>query len=400
MRQEILAVLVVALLVAVLVAASLGASYFTGAGGRQTVTTTSVRNMTSTATVATTLATTYTTTVYSQTTTERLGTPIPIASVMTGNTSIGGGPYTIAVDPGNDRVYVAGTTNILTVVDAVSHDVVARVTLPNSSNAGIAIDYGTGMVYVLVQGGVAEVNGTSDAVVKELPADFGFRSIAFDTATDVIYGSPETIATTPPAGSLLGIDPMTGAIIANVSIGYWASDIVINPQINMIYAAGCVMQGLSCYPMVSVVNGTSEKVVKVVHLSPPAYETDSINEQTGSVYVSGENQLVALDRFGNVTFNEYPDTCGPFISMASDTSLNQVIMAPQNYNYLLAYDGDYGNLLNMYSLPGPPQYVAFNPSTNETYVLVSESLLAFHDAAGAGHVNDALIGADQSCGTP
>jgi len=44
-------VLVVALLVAVLVAASLGAAYFTGAGNRQTVTTTSIRNTTSTATV-------------------------------------------------------------------------------------------------------------------------------------------------------------------------------------------------------------------------------------------------------------------------------------------------------------------------------------------------------------
>jgi hypothetical protein len=61
LKNEILAVLVVALLVAVLVAASLGASYFTGVGSRQTITTTSFRNMTSTATVITTSVTTFTT---------------------------------------------------------------------------------------------------------------------------------------------------------------------------------------------------------------------------------------------------------------------------------------------------------------------------------------------------
>jgi len=236
LKNEIVTLLVVALLAAVLVAASLGTDFFTGPGSRQTVTTTS------TATVITPSVTTYTTTVYSQTTTEGLGTPIPIASIMTGNTSIGGGPYTIAVNPGNNRIYVAGTTNILTVVDAVSHDVDARVTLPANSNAGIAIDYGTEMVYVLVQGGVAVVNGTSNTVVKELPADFGFRSIAFDSATDVVYGSPETQV----PGSLIGVDARTGDVVANITIGGWANDIVVNPRINMIYAVWCDQQGLAC----------------------------------------------------------------------------------------------------------------------------------------------------------
>jgi hypothetical protein len=54
----------------------------------------------------------------------------------------------------------------------------------------------------------------------------------------------------------------------------------------------------------------------------------------------------------------------------------------------------------MYSLPVVPQYVAFNPATNETYAIVSESLLAFHSAATTGHVNETLIGADQFCNPP
>ena len=72
MKNEIIAVLVVALLVAVLVAASLGASYFSGAVGRQTVTTTSTVTSTlpgivtvenKTSTITTTLTSTNFTTV-------------------------------------------------------------------------------------------------------------------------------------------------------------------------------------------------------------------------------------------------------------------------------------------------------------------------------------------------
>jgi hypothetical protein len=105
---------------------------------------------------------------------------------------------------------------------------------------------------------------------------------------------------------------------------------------------------------------------------------------------------VALNPYGTVIYNYYPDTCGPFIGMADDPALNQVIMAPQNYNYLLVYNG-FGNLLNMYSLPDSPQFVAFNPVTNETYVIVSESLLTFKGVVSVGHVNDILIGAGQFC---
>jgi hypothetical protein len=83
--------------------------------------------------------------------------------------------------------------------------------------------------------------------------------------------------------------------------------------------------------------------------------------------------------------------------MADDPALNQVILAPQDYNYLLVYNGWFGSLVNMYSLPATPQYVAFNPVTNETYVILSESLLAFKGAASTGHVNETLIGAGHDC---
>jgi hypothetical protein len=368
MRSEVISVLLV-----IAIIAGGGVGYLVGVNSQATQTTT----------------TTSTTTIIG-------GTPIPIASVETGNFSIGGSPYTIAVNPNAGRIYIGDESNVLTVVDAASHAVAARITLPNDSNGGIAIDYKTGTVYVLIEGGIAVVDGTTNAVVKELPANFGYRSIAFDSSTDTLYGSPETVSFNNSVGYLVGVDARTGAITSNVSIGYWASDVLVNPQLNLIYGVGCA-QSFVCDSMVSVVNGTSAKLMNETTLGSAYYETATIDENTGFVYVSGEAELVVLNPYGTVIRNYYPDTCGPFIAMADDPALNQVIMAPQNYNYLLVYNGWFGNLLNMYSLPDSPQYVAFNPVTNETYVMVSESLLTFKGVASTGNVNDTLIGAGQSC---
>jgi hypothetical protein len=380
MRNEAVASL---LIVAIMVGA--GAGYLVGHANERTA----ISISTSTTTFVSALVQTTTMTVNSATTII-WGTPIPITSVETGNVIIGGSPYTIAVNPNASRVYVAGGSNVLTVVDAVSHSVVARVTLPSASSSGVSIDYKTGTVFVLVQGGIAEINGTSNKVVGEIPINFGYGSIAFDSVTDTIYGSTGN-------GSLIGVDSHKGKVTANVSIGYWASDVLVNPQLNLIYAVGCSPRGLVCDSTISVVNGTNAKLMKETTLGSAYYATATIDKKTGIVYVSGEAQLVALNPYGTVIHNYYPDTCGPFIGMAGDPALNQVIMAPQNYNYLLVYNGWFGNLLNMYSLPDSPQYVAFNPVTKETYVIVSESLLTLRGMAGTGHVNDTLIGAGQFC---
>jgi len=387
------------LVIAILVGA--GAGYLVGYANERTLTSVStfIATSTSTTTFSSTSVETTTITVNTATTITG-GSPIPIQSVETGNVSISGSPYTVAINPNASRIYVAGGSNTLTVIDAVSHVVVARVTLPNASS-GIAIDYETGTVYVLVEGGIAVVNGTTNTVVKELSASFGYGSIAFDSSTGTLYGSPETISrpSSNSTGYLIGVDARTGAITANVSIGYWASDILVNPQLNLIYALGCA-QFFVCGSTISVVNGTSAKLMKETALGSVYFPTAMIDEETGMVYASGYAELVELNPYGTVIYNYYPDTCGPFVSMADDPALNQVIVAPQNYNYILVYNSQFGNLLNMYSLPNSPQYVAFNPVTDETYVVVSQSLLTFKGVTSTGSVNDTLIGADQFCPLP
>jgi len=383
----------IASILIVIIVVSAGSGYLAGYANERTVTlvSASVGTSTSTITFVSTEVQTMTRTVNAVTTTI-WGGPIPIASVETGNVSIGGSPSTIAVNPNASRIYVAGGSNALTVVDAVSHSVVARITLPSDSTGGIALDYKTGTAYASVQGGIAVVNGTSNKVVGEIPTSFWFQQIAFDSSTDTVYGLV--------GGALVGVDSHSGKVATNVTIGYqwWLpTDVLVNSQLNLIYVIGCV-ESFACDSGITVVNGTDARLVNETTLGSAYYATATIDENTGTVYVSGDAQLIALDPYGTVIYNHYPDTCGPFYAMADDPVQNQVIMTTQNYNYLLVYNGRFGSLLNMYSLPYVAQYVAFNPATNETYVIFSEgSLLTFKGVASAGYFNDTLIGAGQSC---
>ncbi len=167
------------------------------------------------------------------------GSPIPVSVVETANVTIGGSPRTIAVNPNAGRVYVADWfSKTLTVVDASSHSVIAHIILPAANNNAIAFDYNANMIYVLVEGGVAEIDGSTNKVVGELPLNLGPGALAYDPSTHVIYGS------SPPQPqnmnqSLVGVDVRTGSIVANISLGFWADSLALNPKTHMVYAAGC-----------------------------------------------------------------------------------------------------------------------------------------------------------------
>jgi YVTN family beta-propeller protein len=324
------------------------------------------------------------------------GQPIPVSGVETANVTIGGAPRTIAVNPIAGRIYVADWfKNSLTVVDASSHSVIARITLPANDNNGIAIDSNTNMVYVLVEGGVAEINGSTNTVVGKLPLNFGPGSLAYNPSTHIIYGSPEN-----GYGGLVGADVRTGAIVANVSLGYWADSVALNPKTNMIYTAGCNVEGLGCDSAVSVVNGTSKTLVWTVRPGSYSYPRVAMDPKTNVVYVSGV-RLVALNgTSGDVIYSANPQECGPFDGMFVIQSSNQLIAQPLDYNYVLVYDGATGALVDMYTLSSSPQFVAFNPVTNEFYVTTSGELLAFHNLASTGNVDASLMGYGQNCPLP
>jgi hypothetical protein len=371
-----------------------------GAALGRTTTTTSTSTLVSTSTVTSlqtvTSSTTVEKTVTSVLTSTVLGRqPINTTDVVIANTTAVGG-IAIAVNAEAGAVYVLGTSS-LTVVNASSHSVIANVPLLGNNtggivHAGLAVDLGTGTVYASVQGDVVEVNGSTNTVVGEIPLNLG--ALAFDYATHVLWG------TDIQAGSLVGVDVKTGSIVANVSLGFSPENIALDPWTDIVYADGCT-NSFVCGSEVAIVNGTSGAIVTTIDLRWGSYPMMTENPSTNVLYVAGSAQLIALNGTdGHVVFSSNPQTCSPFLDMAIIPSSNQVLMVPQNYDFLLVYNGTTGALVNMYSLAGPANRVAYNPSTDQLYIAANGDLLALHDVQATGNVNATLIGAGQACGLP
>jgi hypothetical protein len=392
----------VAMLLAILVVAGVGAGYMAGSGGRQTETTTS----TSTSTLVSASTVTSQETVTSRTTVESTvtsfltstvfgGQPINATDVEIANTTAVGG-IAVAVNAEAGVVYVLGTSS-LTVVNASTHSVIANVALLGNNNggvvhAGLAVDIGTGTVYASVQGEVVEVNGSTNTVAGEIPLNLG--TLAFDYATHVLWGGDLQ------AGRLVGVDVTTGSVVANVSLGFSPYDVALDPWTDMVYADGCA-SSFVCVSEVAIVNGTSGTLVTTVDLRSAYFPAMTMNPSTDVLYVTGTAQLVALNGTdGQVIFSSDPQTCGPFLDMAIIPASNQVLMVPQDYDFLLVYNGTTGALVNMYSLSGPANAVTYSPNTDELYLAANGDLLSLHDVLATGNVNSTLIGAGQGCMPP
>lgn len=285
---------------------------------------------------------------------------------------------------------------------------VANVSLPSGAS-GVVVDPTSGTVFVSVQRGVVEVNGSTNAIIGQFPLDSYPGALAYNPSTDTLYvptGGLGPVGSIDLNGSLIGFDVRTGSVVANVSLSFLPYDLAVNPDTNMVYVEGC-HQNFACDSMVSIINGTSRTVVTTVPLNSAYYSTMTYDPATNIIYASGGAELVALNgTTGAKVFEVNPETCGPFLDMGVISSADQVLMVPQNYDYLLVYDGTSGALVNMYSYPNssspqsPPylQSVAYNPNTHELYLTTSlGQFLAFPDSNILGNVDASMIGAGETC---
>lgn len=369
MRKEALAAAMAAI-----IAISLGAGYLVGSGGRaSTVTVTSVS----------------TSTVTDANSTMTLGPPYPATSLETFNVTLGSQLGVIGVDENLARIYVgSASSDNLTVIDEYSHAVVATIKLPGIAQE-VAADFGTHMVYVDAGGAVVEINGTTDQVVGELHAEIGI--FAYDPLNQVIYGQVND--------SLVGLEARTGSVVANVSLGMYLDSVAVDPNTNMVAAAGCKNEGLICNDTAFIVNGTSDSIVATVPLGGGSYPLVAANTDYDIFYVS-DGALVALNETnGKVVFNVPQQECASFNSMTFARNTGHLLVI-SNYNYVFVYNGVSGALIDMYSLPSAPQHLAENPLTNELYVTISSQLISFYDSAGPGHMDIALVDSGGSCPVP
>jgi len=311
----------------------------------------------------------------------------------------------IAFNPGNNRFYILGTSTV-TVVDAISHLVLATVPLPadnngGSINAGLAIDASTGTVYASYQGGVAELNVSTNTLVGELPYNFG--TLAVDSTTNDLWGTTSQGGGPDSglSGHLVKVDLTTGSMVASVPVGFEPFDIAVDSATGMVFADGCA-GSFVCGSQAAVVNGVRDAVVATADLGSDDYPTMVLNTTTHVLYVSGGEQLAAINETTGATiFNLNPGTCGPFTDMVVDPNTDLVYVSPANDNYLLAYNGSTGKLANMYAFGNSVGPVAFDPNTGNLFVIdTSGNLITMRPLTSTGNLDAVLLGSTNQCPLP
>ena len=153
--------------------------------------------------------------------------------------------------------------------------------------------------------------------------------------------------------------------------------------------------------MVSVVNGSSESLVRTVHAGGGIYPTLAVNTNADVAYVGSDSLAAVNGTNGDVIFSVNPQNCGSVDqSMVFVPMRDQLAIVSPNYNYVFVYDGATGSIVDMYSLPTAPSDLSYNVLTNELYVTLSSQLLAFRDVAGPGYMDTALVGSGLQCPVP
>lgn len=240
---------------------------------------------------------------------------------VVGNVSVGDYPYWVAVDPATDVVYVTNIySDSLSVVNGSNFAPIATVQFGNLSRE-VAVDPTTNMVYVtnMVAGTLSVISGSNDTIVSRVELGGFPDGIAVNPANHIVYvsgcftagsgfvseiagsndsvlatisiqtGCPGGIAVNPLTGrvyvstgpSLLVIDGPTNQVVKSIAAPY-SIGVSVNPLTDLVYVVGIST------PAVTVVNGTTDRVVSTVPMGGSPF-IPAVNPATDLVYVSNFN---------------------------------------------------------------------------------------------------------------
>lgn len=375
----------------------------------QPITTISTRTETSTSHVVSNLTKSVTST---EVFTSVISAP-DVFSVEDWNITINGYTYPpndIAYNPVSGEIYLSGApSNVITVVNANTHNV-STFAVPGIFVGDVMVDPKTNTLLAWIDDCIketnatcipsdvnttaVEINGTTDAVIRVFPLNLGNFAVNF--ATDTIYEThscPNPNGTIifpdlPNCGFLSSYDLKSGSLLANVSLGIPPSNVIVNPQSNMIYTVA----GNTFAPQqLLIINGTTNLVQSETPLS--FYVTGlslQINPNTNTVFALGANAsstiITALDgSSGRIIYSSViGSACSvDTIDYSVNSLTNQIYSAAYNgtlnTNYLLILNAANGQLINMLS-SGGYAYTdsAFNLQANETYLLLQSPISPPH----------------------
>jgi YVTN family beta-propeller protein len=283
-------------------------------------------------------------------------TVIDGATNATITVAAGTNPVSVAVNPVTNKIYVAneGSGNV-TVIDGATN---ATTTVAAGTNpVSVAVNPVTNKIYVANQGSanVTVIDGATNTTTT-VAAGTNPRSVAVNPVTNKIYvanGGSDNVTV---------IDGATNAT-TTVRAGSSPVSVAVNPVTNKIYVANSNSNN------VTVIDGATNATTTVAAGTNPV--SVAVNPVTNKIYVANSvNNVTVIDGATNATTTVAAGTY-PY-SVAVNPVTNKIYVANSNSNNVTVIDGA-TNATTTVAAGTNPVSVAVNPVTNRIYVANSNS---------------------------
>jgi DNA-binding beta-propeller fold protein YncE len=351
---------------AVIASAILGSSYL---GNRMTVTEISTITSTFDTTVTADSTLTLTGTATGNVTSVGGYESPSISAITLANTTVGGSPWDIAVDPSTNEVYVGGASGGMVVINATSGHT-SSVPIPGGF-LYLAVDPETDTIYANNDScgpcseSVVAVNGSSNHVIGGVNLGAYIDGLAVNTDTNTVYASSADTDT------LYVINGATNSLTKSIRLNGSAMGVAVDSKTNMVYVPVCTTN-FACSPaFVYVINGRTNSIVSSIPIGLPF--AIAVNQVTNMIYVTtSQNLLVSINgttgSVSNTRLSAYALECR---GLAVNSSTDEVYVACGNGQGLPSFfivDGTNDNILNSFADNGSPMGVAFDPSNQMIYL--------------------------------
>ncbi len=279
-----------------------------------------------------------------------LAAPIVIATIP-----VGAFPYTIAVNPTTNKIYVSNRNgNSVSVINGATNTVSA--TIPLTGTHALTVNPVTNRIYVSTWTNktIVVLDGTDNSTITTVTLPNSAGMVTVDTVNN------RFLVHQYESGKVLIYNGATNNLIqsldANPSNTNW--DIKVNPATNRLYVSGATLKVFDYTTYALLASLTYSGLPSNIELNP------SLNRLYVSDYFDGS--LSVINTTDNSLVTKIPIFGGPN-GVTINNSLNRIYVAQQATNLVAEVDGNTNTVLSNTTVGNNPYDIGVNTTTNRVY---------------------------------
>ncbi|MCH7999340.1 MAG: YncE family protein [Chloroflexi bacterium] len=292
--------------------------------------------------------------------------------------NVGSGPLGAAVNPADDRIYVANYhDDTVSVIDSVTHEIITTIAVSDGPQS-IAVNTSTNRIYVgngVTPTSLSVIDGATSTVIDTFPLGLNFLAgigLAVNSETDRVY------ATSLFDNVVAVLDGTTGTVLATIAVGVSPVGVDVNTVTNRVYVTNALDDSIS------VIDGVTNSVISTIALNSGGIPTAiAVNPLTNRIYVANlaidvldQGSVSVIDGDTEVVLAVLPmDTAQPsggFVQgIAVDSGANRIYVTDgpaTGAGVLKVIDGATSSVVSAITLDPRAEGVAVNPQINRAYV--------------------------------